>query len=357
MFTDSKPESSTPLSPSPEGTPKEAPPVRHHRLLVVVNPVAGPRGSQRALKDLQERAEKLGVVMDVVETRPDLDGNQAVESRTEAYDCYLVLGGDGTVMEVAEAAMRDGVPLAILPRGTANAVAWHFGLPFDVGRALKVAVQGRPVKIDVARAKDRDFLIVAGLGYDAHVIGDATRILKRRLGFLAYLYAALKNIGRRPYSFRVQLDSGTPFRVRGAMAVIANIGTLAGNIRLVKWVNPQDGLLDLVVISPANFGDFFRMVFWGSLGRLHQDPRVRYFQAANIKLECRPRAPLEIDGNGIGEKHGEISATVSPQALTVMVPPEGMWKVPWMPDVPWAPSLNKNNWFSRASFTSNSGSG
>jgi YegS/Rv2252/BmrU family lipid kinase len=322
--------------------------VRHSRLLVVVNPVAGPRGSQRALKDVLERAEKLGLDLDVVETRPDFDGGQAVRSGTGRYDCYLVLGGDGTVMEVAEMAMKDGVPMAILPRGTANAVAWHFGLPFDVGRALKVAVQGRPVRIDVARAAGRNFLIVAGLGYDAYVIRDATRVLKRRLGFLAYLYAALKNLGRRPYSFRVQLDGGDPFRVRGAMAVIANTGTLAGNIRLVKWVNPQDGRLDLVIVSPANFRDFFRMVIWGLLGRLHEDPRVRYFQAASVRLECRPRAPLEIDGNGIKGRHGEIKAEVQPGALTVMVPPEGMWKVPWMPDVawmhdvPWSPSLPKN---------------
>lgn len=314
---------------------------------MVVNPVAGPRGSQRALKDVLERGEKMGLTLDVVETRPDFDGRDAVRSGTGPYDCYLVLGGDGTVMEVAEMAMKDGVPMAILPRGTANAVAWHFGLPFDVGRALKVAVQGRPVKIDVARAADRNFLIVAGLGYDAYVIRDATRVLKRRFGFLAYMYAALKNLGRRPYSFRVQLDGGEPFRVRGAMAVIANTGTLAGNIRLVKWVNPQDGRLDLVIVAPANFGDFFRMVFWGMLGRLHEDPRVRYFQAASVRVECRPRAPLEIDGNGISGRHGEIAAEVLPGALTVMVPPEGMWKVPWVPDVgwmqdvPWSPSLPK----------------
>jgi YegS/Rv2252/BmrU family lipid kinase len=312
-------------------------------MLAVINPVAGPRGSQGAVKDLMDRAGKLDIDLDVVETRPDLDGREAVATRPGEYDCYLVLGGDGTVMEVAEAAIENDVPMAILPRGTANAVAWHFGLPFDVGRALKVAVQGRPLKIDVARSPEQDFLIVAGLGYDAHVINDATRELKRRLGFLAYLYAALKNLGRRPYSFRIYLDGGEPIRARGAMAVIANIGTLAGNIRLVKKVSPLDGKLDLLVIAPPNFGAFVRMVFWGVLGRLQEDPRAQYFQAARIRVECRPSGPLEIDGNPIDGKHREFSAEVLPQALTVMVPPEGMWKVPWMPEVPWSPSLPKNS--------------
>jgi YegS/Rv2252/BmrU family lipid kinase len=314
---------------------------KNQRLLVVANPVSGPRGSQRAIADLLDRAGRLGVHLEVVETHPDLSAEQAVATRTGPFDCYIALGGDGTVMEVAELAMRDDIPLAIVPRGTANAVAWHFGIPFDVTRALRVAVEGRPLRIDVARTTHRGFLVMAGLGYDAHVIRDATRELKRRFGFLAYLYAALKNLGRRPYTFRVQLDEGESIRVRGGTAVITNIGSLAGNIRLVREVSPVDGRLDLLVASPAKFGHFFRMVFLGILGRLREDPRVRYYQASQIRVECRPEAPLQIDGDGIGGRHRELVAKVFPRALTLLVPPEGMLKVPWMPDVSWSPSLPK----------------
>jgi diacylglycerol kinase (ATP) len=303
------------------------------RILAVVNPIAGPRGVPRNPKDLRDRAEKLGISLDVVETEPHQPGETVIATREGSFDCLLAVGGDGTVMEVAEAAMKRGVPLAILPRGTANAVAWHFGLPFDLPRALKVAAIGRPVQIDLAEAAGRKFLLVAGLGYDAHVIRDATRVLKRRFGFLAYLYAALKNIPRRPYFFRVTLDGTETFRVRGAMAVIANIGTLAGNIRLVRGVSPNDGKLDLMVISPANFGDFNRMLWKGVFGRLHDDPRVRYYQARSVKIECSPLAPLEIDGTVIEGRYRELEAHALPGALTLMMPPEGMWKVPWMPDV------------------------
>jgi hypothetical protein len=59
-------------------------------------------------------------------------------------------------------------------------------------------------------------------------------------------------------------------------------------------------------------------------------------------MECRPSGPLEIDGNGIEGMHREMTVEILPQALTVMVPPEGMWKVPWMPEVSWSPSLPKN---------------
>ena len=305
-------------------------------MLCVVNPVAGPRGSERAARALQEKAKRLGVELDMVETRPGFDGTAAASSRSGDYQAYIAVGGDGTVMQVARAAMRDGIPLAVVPRGTANAVAWHFRLPFDVTQALKVAMYGQPIRIDMARTEDREFLIMAGLGFDAAVIRDATRSMKRRLGFLAYLYAALKNLGRRPNKYRVTLDDREPFRAWGASAVIANIGTLAGNIRLVKHVDPQDGLLDLVIVSPQRFSDFFRLVFLGILGRLDEDPRVRYYRAARIRVECRPASPLEIDGDDIEGKHGVLEAEVVPEALTLLVPPEGTMRFRWIPDVSWA---------------------
>ena len=298
-----------------------------------MNPIAGPRGVPRNPKDLLERAEKLGVNLQVVETRPGIECEGLVANHEGSFDCLLAVGGDGTVMEVAQAAMKRGVPLAILPRGTANAVAWHFGLPFDLPRALKVASQGKPVQIDLAEVGGRKFILMAGLGYDAHVIRDATRMLKDRFGFLAYMYSALRNVRRRHYSFVITLDSGEVKRERGAMALVANIGTLAGNIRFVREVSPDDGKLDLVIIAPANFRDFYRMAFRGLFGRLHDDPRVHYYQAASIRIESAPLAPLEIDGTVVEGRHRELEARALPKALTIMLPPEGMWKVPWMPDV------------------------
>ncbi len=311
------------------------------RLLAVVNPVAGPVGSHRTARDLKEKAQRLGLDLDLVETRPDLDGEAAVASMDGSYEVYIAIGGDGTVKEVARAAMKNNVPLAIVPRGTANAVAWHFRLPFDVGQALKVILEGKPVEIDIARSGERDFLIMAGLGYDAAVMRDATRVLKRRFGFLAYLYAALKNLGRRPNTFLIHLDDRPTIRTRGASAVIANIGTLAGNIRLVKRVDPHDGLIDLVVLSPQRFSDFARLVYRGIRGRLEDDPRVRYFRASKIRVGCRPAAPLEIDGDGIEGRHRSFEAEVVPGALTLLVPAEGQVRFLWKPDVSWSNGFAK----------------
>ncbi len=327
------------LAEGPKGSGDE---LRRKRFLTIVNPVSGPRGNKPPARELRERAAKLGLDLDIVETTPELDGRDAALSKNATdYEALLVWGGDGTIMEVASVAIETGVPLAVIPRGTANAVAWHFGLPFDVQRALQTAMRGRVVRIDVARTGEQNFLVLAGLGFDAAVISSATRSLKRRFGFLAYLVAASRNLGRRPYTFRISLDGREPFRVRGVTAGITNLGTLAGNFRPVNPVSPQDGLLDIIVVAQANFAAFFRIFFWSLLGRLHQDPRVNHFQARKARIETRPLAPLQIDGDEIPGRHRELSAEVMPSALAIVVPPDWMLKVPWLPDVPWRqPGIN-----------------
>jgi len=244
----------------------------------------------------------------------------------------MAVGGDGTVMDVATAAMEDSVPLAILPRGTANATAWHFTLPIDARTALRVAAQGDSIQIDVARTPFRDFIVMAGLGYDAHIIEGATRELKKRVGFLAYLYAAFKGLVRRPYVYRVYLDDKPPVRIKGIAAAVINTGTFMGALRPLKGVSPRDGLLDVVVISPENFTAFFRMLFLGLIGRLHEDPRVKIWQAKRVRLQCRPAAPLEVDGDFLMRLR-EVQVEVIPKALTLMVLSEGMSWLPWLPDL------------------------
>ena len=325
--------------PKPVQPVADAPPRR--KFLAVVNPVSGPRTVKAPRKELEERARKLDIQMDIVETTPERNGTETALSAQGPYDCFLVWGGDGTVMEVASAAIREKVPLAIIPRGTANAVAWHFGIPFDVARALQVALRGEVVEIDVAHTRHQDFLIMAGLGFDARIIAGATRSLKRRFGFLAYLFGAARNFGQQPYTFRVSLDGREPFRMRGVSAAITNLGTLAGNVRPVRPVSPQDGVLDLIVVSHANFADFFRLVFGSLLGKLHEDPRVRHFQAARVRVETRPLAPLQIDGDEIKGMHRDLEVEILARALQVVVPPEWMVKIPWLPDVPFsAPGIN-----------------
>ncbi len=115
----------------------------------------------------------------------------------------LVCGGDGTATEAADALVGTKVALAVLPSGTGNLLALNLGIPADADTAWHLALTAEARPLDVGRANGKVFLVMAGMGLDAHMVHDADRELKERLGVLAYLIAALRNLGRPPPATRL----------------------------------------------------------------------------------------------------------------------------------------------------------
>ena len=114
-------------------------------------------------------------------------------------DLLLLWGGDGTVQRALDTVARKktpDVPIAVLPAGTSNLFASNFDIPCDLSGALDVAFGGVRRRIDVGSFNGERFGVMAGVGFDALMIGDASRRMKDRLGRAAYVYTGLKNLKR-----------------------------------------------------------------------------------------------------------------------------------------------------------------
>src|SRR5215472_9159865 len=126
-------------------------------------------------------------------------------------------GGDGTVRACAEALAGSGVPMAIVPLGTANLTARALGVPTRADRAVDAGFGGRDRTIDLARIEGEDgawFTAMAGLGLDAAVVAAAGEQLKRRFGWAAYAMAGVARLTMPPDEFTVRLDDAEPLRRR-----------------------------------------------------------------------------------------------------------------------------------------------
>src|SRR5439155_4941932 len=118
----------------------------------------------------------------------------------------LVSGGDGSVTEAADVLAGSPVALAVLPGGTGNLLALNLGVPSDAEAAMRLALTGEVRPVDVGRANGKVFLIMAGVGVDAHMVRDADRNMKERLGVLAYFWAILRNLGRNDTRYDITID-------------------------------------------------------------------------------------------------------------------------------------------------------
>jgi diacylglycerol kinase family enzyme/membrane-associated phospholipid phosphatase len=237
----------------------------------------------------------------------------------EKSDLIIVCGGDGTVRVCAGALAGTDMPMALLPAGTGNLLARNLGIPLDEVGALRVALSGADRRIDVASIENHKFVVMAGLGFDAAIMRDASEGLKRAVGWPAYVLSGARHLRGRGIRVRVTLDDGEPFSRRVRTAVVGNVGKLLAGIPLLPDAEPDDGVLDLVLLAPAGIVGWARVAGRVLSRRGGVDRRVERFRAKHVLLETSQPQPRQLDGDLI-EDGRTMDIRIEPAALSVRVP-------------------------------------
>jgi len=231
-------------------------------------------------------------------------------------------GGDGTVRACAEALAGSGVPMAIVPLGTANLTARALGVPARPDRAVEAGFGGRDRTIDLARVEDAGqawFTAMAGIGLDAAVVAAAGEQLKRRLGWAAYAAAGVRRLALPPREFTIRPDGAEPLRRRARSVVVANAGLLPGGFTLLPAARLDDGLLDVGILAPSGGWDWIRLAGRVLARDRRQDRALECLQARRVQVSADAVLPRQIDGEIVAPGRA-LSVSVCPGTLTVRLP-------------------------------------
>ena len=266
-----------------------------------------------------------GASFDLVETTCAGDAEEmARHAASLGYRAVVAAGGDGTLAEVVTGLASTSVPLGIIPQGTANQVAASLGIPSDIERAVDAVVHGRTIPMDIGQMEDgRYFALIAGAGWDADFMRTATRELKDRLGFGAYLLAAFKTLVTPPSNlFRITAD-GHQFEIRAATVLVANVGQifhamLPLELKLAPFTSASDGMLDICIFAPRSLPDVATVLWKVASGRYAGDHRMIYLQAKQIRIETDPPVPTQVDGD-LSDMTPLVARAV-PNGVRVLVP-------------------------------------
>jgi YegS/Rv2252/BmrU family lipid kinase len=240
----------------------------------------------------------------------------AREAVAAGADAVVVYGGDGTVMEVANALNGSDVPMAILPGGTANVMSVELGIPGDLEAAVGLVCGDHQVRtLDMGRVRDHLFMLRLGIGFFAETTKGAEREAKNRLGALAYTLSALQAIPKAQVSqYRITVD-GETFEVEGTACFIANSGNIGiAGLSLAKTISVSDGLLDVVVLRAIDIGTILT-VATNAVGLTENLP---HWQGHEITLEADPAQYIECDGEVIDPT--PVSVSIVRASLRVIVP-------------------------------------
>jgi diacylglycerol kinase (ATP) len=282
------------------------------------------RNRIRHLASLNRRSAQAaaarGWQVTLVETWSADAGSDATRAAVEAGAGLVVaVGGDGTVRTCAQALAGGAVPLAIVPRGTANLVATALGVPSSLTAAMEVAFGPHQRRIDLAVADGVTFAAMAGIGLDAAVVGATASGLKGVTGWLGYAATGVRRLAGPSVEFGICLDGGEPLARRARSVVVGNVGLLPGGFVLLPEARPDDGRLDVGILAPAGpFG--WPRVGWRVLTRSRRGDRLlERFQARRIEIAAGAPLPRQADGELIGAS-GSLTVTLAPGGLLVRVP-------------------------------------
>jgi diacylglycerol kinase family enzyme len=275
------------------------------------------RNLGRLHRACREAAAAAGLRPQFLETTVDERGVGLALGAVEAGSALVfAVGGDGTVRACAEALAGTEVPLAIVPRGTANLAARALGIPAGLDAALAIGFGGRDHRIDLARADGITFAAMAGIGLDAAVVGATPGLLKERLGWAGYAMSGVTRLAGRRHVFRVRLDGGRLLARPARCVVVGNAGLLPGGFVLLPAARLDDGLLDVGILAardPVGWGRVTARI----LTRSERSDRVlERCRARRIEISTEVMLPREVDGEIISPGRS-LTVTLRPGALLV----------------------------------------
>ena len=293
--------------------------IRRQRVLVIYNPSAG-QWRRHRLKTTLRDLEALGCTLTLHETTHPGDAETTAISLTVTdYDVVVAAGGDGTINEVANGLIKAPgpvPPLAIIPLGTANVLAQEIGLrghPSSIARAI---ANGERQSVHLGKANGRHFIMMAGVGFDAHVVANVDLALKRHTGKIAYVVETLTQALR--YGFpacKVTID-GQFFEARSV--VICNGRHYGGPFIAAPEASLGTAAFEVCLLERGGWVHVLRYGLALVMGRLSSLPDVRIMSGRLIQIDGQAGLPVQGDGDIIATLPVEVS--VAAETLELIVP-------------------------------------
>ncbi len=163
------------------------------------------------------------------------------------------------------------------------------------------------------------FAVMAGAGFDARMIKAADRAMKDRIGRAAYLYTGARNLSARRVKAAIDVDGKRFFKGRISCVILGNVGKIVGGVEAFHGAQPDDGLLELGVVTARNPVEWARTLGRLALGKAEKSPFVEVARGKKFRIRFGRQFPYELDG-GARPAVKKMRIKVRPSSIKVCVP-------------------------------------
>jgi YegS/Rv2252/BmrU family lipid kinase len=298
------------------------------KTVFLVNPASAAGATGRRWPEIAHRAATVGLVGDaLLSSRPGELTELARRSVADGATLVVVVGGDGSVNEVANGLAGRPAELAVIARGTGWDFVRTYGIPRKVEDAARVALEGRTRTVDLGRAVFRTWAGAEGEAYFANIASagmsgaiarranDSSKVLG---GKISYLWSTLSVFSRwAATDLRVTVD-GEVRAGRMHDVVVANGRYFGGGMMICPEASPDDGRLDVLLIGDLTKRDLLLTLPKTYRGKHLPHPKAELLRGQVATVDADEPLPIELDGEQPGTT--PVRFEVVPDALRVRVP-------------------------------------
>ncbi|MHA6310531.1 lipid kinase [Pantoea sp. S-LA4] len=237
--------------------------------------------------------------------QPDEQESRSYSELIGAYadrvDAVIVGGGDGTLNAAAPGLMQTGLPLGILPLGTANDFARTLGISPRLEQAVKIIADGQLRPVDLGEVNQHLFLNVSSIGFSAQLAHHLTAESKKRWGVAGYALAAFRLLRQsRPFSATL-IHQGERTPIKTVQISVGNGRFYGGGMTVEQQAAPDDGLLDVYSLELQQSWQLIALLPYLRRGTQGRWRNVRAFSTTELTIETRRPHDINADGEIVGQ--------------------------------------------------------
>jgi YegS/Rv2252/BmrU family lipid kinase len=262
--------------------------------------------------------EKGGIVL--TEAAPSAGDNASdiISRRADQVDMVIVGGGDGTLNAAAGGLVHTGLPLGVLPLGTANDFARTIGLPLEPEAAAKIIVAGKAQVVDLGEVNGHLFFNVASIGFSAELAAELSEKAKKRWGVLGYGMVAARLLARsRLFTAHMEHDGETE-DIHTLQISVGNGRHYGGGMTVAENATADDGWLDFYSLEVDHWWKLLRLLPSLRAGTQSQWDDVRTFRTTEVTIRTSSPRPVNTDGELT--TYTPAKFRIRPKALRVFAP-------------------------------------
>lgn len=276
---------------------------------------------------LREEWDTHGGEFDCLETKSKEDGKEkARQAIRDGVETLIVLGGDGTINSIGAELIGSDVAMAVIPTGSGNGFARHFGIPLNPRQAARALKAGQRTRIDVGFAEDHPFLVTCGLAWEPELVkGFKTYPLRGRPSYI--VAGVTRYFTYSPQNFQLDIDGESVTDLCPRILTAANLNQYGAGMKIAPDARPDDGLLDLLAIPETDILRQLIQVSHLMEGNLWEVQGARRWKFQNMTVQRERNDPIQIDGELLTAGK-DFAIRVVPSALDIVTPAPGLRRKP-----------------------------